>query len=266
MHKSKMKTKQGEHIKYKRFFNNNPTISKLRIAFTLAEVLISLAIIGVIAAMVIPTLIDRIQTEQFRSSLKKQYSVLTQAVNTLQAQNGTIDTSSESNLIKDLSTQISIIKIGGWARLSALPSSFYYHCYKNSSGDCSLSGDGNSFISMSTYRGNWAFITKDGATYLLTSGVKANCDGNNYHVKLADSETLPVPDVCETFAVDLNGDKGPNQLGVDMHDIYLLKKNNNYYIRPAGALVDTNCSSAYPDNYNKSLHCTNRMLLGMDMP
>ena len=49
-------------------------------AFTLAEVLITLAIIGVVAAMTMPTLINNTNGAQFKTAYKKALSVLSQAV------------------------------------------------------------------------------------------------------------------------------------------------------------------------------------------
>ena len=49
-------------------------------AFTLAEVLITLAIIGVVAAMTMPTLINNTNGAQFKTAYKKALSVLNQAV------------------------------------------------------------------------------------------------------------------------------------------------------------------------------------------
>ncbi len=48
-------------------------------AFTLAEVLITLGIIGVVAAMTIPTLIANTRSREYRSKLKKAISTLSQA-------------------------------------------------------------------------------------------------------------------------------------------------------------------------------------------
>lgn len=235
-------------------------MEKNKRAFTLAEVLITLVIIGVVAAMVIPTIINNIQLEQFHSNLKKQYSVFLQAINSLQSQNGTIDTSSANSFINDLSTQLSIIQRDTWGNLTTLPSSFHYHCYKDNSGTC---GD---IFSIENYSHRPAFITKDGTLFMIRNGPYPNCDGGNYHVRLNPMETLPAHNDCVDFHIDLNGDKGPNQVGVDFHHFYLLKENNYYYLRPSGSQVDTNCSSAYPDVYNYSLHCTSRMLLNMTMP
>ena len=50
-----------------------------RFGFTLAEVLITLGIIGVVAAMTIPTLISNTNGSQFKSAYKKALSTLSQA-------------------------------------------------------------------------------------------------------------------------------------------------------------------------------------------
>ena len=53
-------------------------------AFTLAEVLITLGIIGVVAAMTLPTLINKFQSKAFETAFKKQYSILNNAIDFLQ--------------------------------------------------------------------------------------------------------------------------------------------------------------------------------------
>ena len=59
-----------------------------RFAFTLAEVLIALAIIGVVAAMTIPTFMANTAGAQFRTGLKKGITVLTQAASANYATEG----------------------------------------------------------------------------------------------------------------------------------------------------------------------------------
>ncbi len=53
---------------------------KKRTAFTLAEVLITLGIIGIVAAMTMPSLINTTQKKELETAFKKQYSVLQQAI------------------------------------------------------------------------------------------------------------------------------------------------------------------------------------------
>ena len=52
---------------------------KKRAAFTLAEVLITLGIIGIVAAMTLPVIISNIKAQQLRTAFLKGYSVITQA-------------------------------------------------------------------------------------------------------------------------------------------------------------------------------------------
>lgn len=47
--------------------------------FTLAEVLVTLGIIGVVAAMTIPTLLNNINDSQYKTAYRKAYSALSQA-------------------------------------------------------------------------------------------------------------------------------------------------------------------------------------------
>ena len=54
---------------------------KKNLGFTLAEVLLTLGIIGVVAAMTIPMLITNYQKKQVAAQLKESYSVFQQAVN-----------------------------------------------------------------------------------------------------------------------------------------------------------------------------------------
>src|SRR5574344_1882726 len=60
-------------------------------AFTLAEVLITLGIIGVVAALTIPTLVNNYQEKASVTKLKKLYSIVSQAVKLAEVDNGPIE-------------------------------------------------------------------------------------------------------------------------------------------------------------------------------
>lgn len=62
-----------------------------RTAFTLAEVLITLGIIGIVAAMTMPALIGNYQKAQTVNQLKKAYSEISQAIKISEAQYDTLD-------------------------------------------------------------------------------------------------------------------------------------------------------------------------------
>lgn len=84
-------------MNYKTFKNRKELINLFtykpiyfqKAGFTLAEVLITLGIIGVVAAMTIPTLIAEHQKKVTVSRLKKDYAIITQAVRLAENEYGT---------------------------------------------------------------------------------------------------------------------------------------------------------------------------------
>jgi len=61
---------------------------KYKKGFTLAEVLITLVIVGVVAALTIPNLINKTNHKEYASKLKKAYSILQQFVHASAMQKG----------------------------------------------------------------------------------------------------------------------------------------------------------------------------------
>ena len=59
-------------------------------AFTMAEVLITLGIIGIVAAMTLPTVINNARDRQFRAMFKKQFSVISQALQMIVLEDGNV--------------------------------------------------------------------------------------------------------------------------------------------------------------------------------
>lgn len=57
-------------------------------AFTLAEVLITLGIIGIVAALTMPTLINSTHGKELDAALKKAYSILQQAIQRMTFEEG----------------------------------------------------------------------------------------------------------------------------------------------------------------------------------
>ena len=173
-------------------------------AFTLAEVLITLVIVGIIAAMTIPTLINKTNKQEYVSRLIKAYSTLAQATNRIIAEEG--------NPKGD---------IGGWADSSE----HIYQLYKkylSNAKECSnttkcfeqFNGQGYKWLNNSGYDGDWVENdpNNDTRTLILADGVqvvflhKSNtCEYGSY------SQT----NRCAEIAVDVNGIKGPNTWGRD---------------------------------------------------
>ena len=85
---------------------------KKSLGFTLAEVLITLGIIGVVAAMTMPTLINSTQGAQYKAAFKKALSALSQAV-TLNVALDEVDfgdLSSTNTLESILSSRMNVVR------------------------------------------------------------------------------------------------------------------------------------------------------------
>ena len=79
--------------------------------FTLAEVLITLMIIGIVAALTIPSVISNYQQQEFKTGLKKAVSVLNEAIQMNIAQDGETPYDN-SNIFKYLQRHMSVLDDG----------------------------------------------------------------------------------------------------------------------------------------------------------
>ncbi len=73
------------------FTHNTPPLTKRKAAFTLAEVLITLGIIGIVAAMTLPTLIGHYRKQEICARLKKFSSTMQNAINRSTVDNGPVE-------------------------------------------------------------------------------------------------------------------------------------------------------------------------------
>ena len=179
-----------------------------RNGFTLAEILITLGIIGVVAAMTMPVLFNKTQNKELQTAFLKTYSELNQLALLFAAEKGvTIPeyTASENNGISasDANLIFSYYK-GSTALTSSGQGSmdddgnfiaFYDIHYlngKNYSGGGNSSGANSSFLCDNTgFRNN-----QSGAILILNDAPRPGENG---------------PVIC----VDINGKKRPNRYGVD---------------------------------------------------
>lgn len=139
--------------------------------FTLAEVLITLGIIGVVAAMTIPVLVTKIQDAQFKTAAKKAYALTGQAFKSMQDDGKVLaDYGSNKETFKEeFMTYFKVAEDCGLRR--CVPTSYHSDIYKTLNGekaDASLMDEGQFttldgqffMIQNSTYY-NWLFISVD---------------------------------------------------------------------------------------------------------
>ena len=165
-------------------------------AFTLAEVLITLTIVGVIAALTIPNLMQKYTEQATVKKVQKFYSTLSNAYNLASKENGS---AYEWGLTGE-NTESSIIV---YERLFKP----YFKIVK----DCGIKNTGNC-------------ITNDRYKYYNDTLASSYAGGAYYKVTLADGASVFfAPHITGStlyifIYYDINGPKAPNQFGKDLFE------------------------------------------------
>jgi hypothetical protein len=199
-------------------------------AFTLAEVLITLLIIGVVASLVIPAIIQDTQNAELKAAWKKSYSELSQATTRLKLENTNL-VFADSWVMRDKYIQyLSLQK----------------NCANLSSGCWHLAGNMeyyNGVVFTATNLNNEfgnhpAVILSNGALVVFN---RIDCSGG---------QTF-----CGHIAVDINGFNGPNTVGKDILRIWVLQNQ----IQPEGS-PQSNYPGSCPGTGNYGWGCSARYL------
>ncbi len=212
---------------------------KKQIGFTLAEVLITLGIIGVVAAITIPGLMTRINHIKLHSQFKEGYSVLAQMVKTYNGDDERTDTVATQEFYKSFMKYFTGLTDCGNAGTVAPDTK--YCIVRNSN----ISGGFNRDSSYTNYARNADSIDTvpldDGQFYLQKSNFLIMFD-------LSHNPRL--------VSIDING-KGnkPNAWGHDLFTFQLKDsaKEGGYELVPMGA-----ADSPYPSATYCSLNSNNK--------
>ena len=207
------------------FCNVNGFCNVRKNAFTLAEVLITLGIIGIVAAMTIPNLVNDYNNNHFSELFKDTYSKLSQVSMTIASENGdSMETfyasgTNAQKVFDEFSKHLKFSKVCGLfdanggcfhstvrSQLNGNPSSYPHSGYSQSPG--------------------WA-------TGILTNGVSIAFRDNNRN-SCKNNRGDGVLTFCDSIEIDVNGPKLPNKLGRDVFSMNVLK---NGRIDPSGAHI-----------------------------
>jgi prepilin-type N-terminal cleavage/methylation domain-containing protein len=190
-----------------------------KIGFTLAEVLITLLIIGVVASLVIPSLINDTQRQEDYSKLLKAVSVIQTAGNLIRIENGGRMANVVNNSI-DLANLFAE-KMHYIKRCDSTASS--PNCYmSNLENMYTLNGGLLGNYTPYPYQGHSKIVTGDGIVYIFQV-LSASCQDAHY------SENGQ-PRTCGVVFADINGAKTPNTWGKDIFVIFI----NDYNVVISG--------------------------------
>lgn len=203
-------------------------------AFTLAEVLITLGIIGVVAAMTLPTLIQNHQKQVYATQLKKSINVFENMLNKMKADEGVteldqlelfskgvchgwdcdgFDGSNYADFSVIQETIAKYLKTAKICKVGECTATYKAETYKtkdNKTLSCQNSRN------MSEWLG---FYSTDGAIYYVTS-----YSFNDLYI-----------------IIDVNGEKGPNMYGRDVFSFYEAGYNKEFR-------ANDNCSERLLEN------------------
>ncbi|MBQ9245691.1 prepilin-type N-terminal cleavage/methylation domain-containing protein [bacterium] len=208
--------------------------AKYKLGFTLAEVLITLVIIGIIAATTIPTIQANYAQQERYTRVKKAYSTLANAMTRVKADGGDFDfevRNNDTELIKDwydtyLKQYLNTIKV----------------CY-NEAG-CWNEGDTKNLNGGNAYCQHTGIGVGDNiVTAILSDGTFINIDSYSkgsiasyFGVDITQSNGLVV-------IFDINGNRKPNTFG---RDIFATVFTENglvpAYSSRTAAQINSNCS------------------------
>ncbi|MFH0702321.1 MAG: type II secretion system protein [bacterium] len=214
-------------------------MSKLnsRKSFTLAEVLSTLAVVGVLAAVTMGIIAPKIQDAQHKTEFKETYSVLDQATSRIKADNGGSlkGVFPNNNAMRDKFKQyLNIIK-------SCNNGQNLGNCWHNNDGSSKyLNGDP---VTWNNYSG-----------VILNNGVFLGFYNSSSSCTVL-SGTLQY---CGFLYVDVNGWKGPNIIGKDINYIWI-QENGIKPLGTKGDAFENTCTASSAGN-----GCAAKILKGQD--
>ena len=203
--------------------------------FTLAEVLVTLAVIGVIASLTIVPLIQSIQEAQYKAAFKKFYSDFAQAhTKVVFDSNGSIKYKYSRIEIKNAHLQyLSSLKSCGWSN--------------ETPGKC-------------WHRENeWAYMNGDTGGNMNAPGTVL-INGAMFVYYNGGSTCTIGWDMCYLILVDVNGFKGPNIVSKDIFGIGIRENAINPLGRP-GLYYETYHPCDYIDD---GLACAYKIMTNQD--
>lgn len=211
--------------------------NKLKNGFTLAEVLITLGIIGVVAALTLPTLIAHYQEKVLVTAAKKDYSIIINALNSWLIKNETpgdykafwLMSDSNEKLIEELSKELKYVKLCSTSyNVKNCGGTYDIRQYKKINNGLGQTTSENWVSNLNRIiLSDGGFITiqlahSDGSC--ITKGWTYDKDANGNYIEDPSSPNgykghETTNNVCGRIAYDTNGLKGPNQIGRDVFQI-----------------------------------------------
>lgn len=198
-------------------------MKKTFFSFTLAEVLITLGIIGIIAEITIPTLMQNMARQQYATLTQKAWSETSQFLKMYMTNQGVssicdTDLADGNNLEAAIRQYFKVVKV---CTDPADTSCDIYEKYLSKSG-----GLTNAFTPINNST-NYRYV------FVLTNGMEISMTLYVSSGSLCRTVAYPnagkIQNYFGVFLVDVNGSKGPNQHGRDYQQSFFIGQDGNLY-------------------------------------
>lgn len=194
---------------------------KEKSAFTLAEVLITIAIVGIVAAFVIPVLVTNVQSDVKSKRVENIKQKLSKATDKMAVQSGLTGYGETMAFVQELSKQMKLAKICDNNHLDACwPTKIVDLNKDKKTWEIAKTKNAKTLKINKEVRDSWAdtvgIVTADGTAMILS--YKKDCDINIDKAGLVYSKgsALSNTTACLSGVFDWNGSKNPNKLGDDV--------------------------------------------------
>lgn len=210
-------------------------------AFTLAEVLITLGIIGVVAAITLPTLISKADRDAKIANVKKAHSVLNQAIKLSTIDNEDYETWDSSLSIKDYVK----LYFAPYMNIAVFCETYSTCNYK--SFDPWKKNDGTVGYTWITFNGRYPFITNDGILYSIINNGESDGSDGAYDTSYFGKNGI---------IVDVNASSPPNRFG---NDVFMFIRLQSGAVVPFGYGLSDEEINADCKTKGKGLYCAEKL-------
>ena len=192
--------------------------SKCKEGFTLAEVLITLGIIGVVAAMTLPAFISNVQGRIQAKRVENINQKLSKVTDKMAVQSGLIGYPDTMAFVQEMKKHMSIAKVCDNSHLSECWGTTEVDVGKDKPWEISKTKTAKTLKIGEP--DNWAdtvgIVTADGTPMILSYDKECNFDPNNKGLQYNQSSGKSNSLVCLSGVFDWNGGARPNKLGDDV--------------------------------------------------
>ena len=191
--------------------------NKKKSAFTLAETLVTLMVLGIIATLTIPSVQNFASRRANAALAQKALSSISNATKDLQRENGAIrfwNLSSYEDILKMYKSKMT----ASGTIISSYPVKYL---------------NGGAYDSSNMFNASTSFINSDGMLFYIQANLTGKCSISSDDLKNG----------CIDWGVDVNGAKGPNVIGRDIFGFYVTSDGSVYGEGGGPGVSPTTCST-----------------------